>query len=756
MAQVIGHVNEVSGLFYAKVGVDETRLLKVGDTLFKGEEIAGGSGNSASDILKLSIDSSGEELSVLSHNQLLLNDTLLATTIEDLEELEAPAAGDTEVDTLVGRFSERTAGETNISTDLRDASFTDDGLVEENSPTAEPILEAVTSSTKLTLEETVSPVEPAPEEPVSPVEPAPEEPVSPVEPAPEEPVSPVEPLPQYPVNITIIEELNPDGSYTYTASLTAGNDYNTPVTAEQDVDVVLNNGLTLSIIAGSSIVSGDTSGLNIPTLQATDALVSDAVRDIFDELNVNFTLGENSILTNKVGNILSDIDMNINFEGSILSNVTISPEVDSDGFAINSTGEFLTSTVLYGDSYAVTYKLVYITNSDGSVSAVTNEILETSGQIDENFTSGIFSVFTLTPNTDGTYTVRIDGDLDGKTYLETINIKGDTPSTGGYVETLEFTLDNDTNDTTDDLNIKATAATTTGETLNVNYSSSNGLGLGVEHNAKITSGEVLTLLFDKEIQEGSSFILDQVIQGNSPVNDIPEVALYSGSTALTGVDYEVVGEVLTINDLGDADAFDRIEFTNAGSGNGYTVKSISADIDVEVEGTPQSINIDVLAVDNDGDTASGVMQVTFDNDGEIYGTSNDETIDFEPSDSIDAQEGEDTLVVGDDTLLDFSTFSDGSVTDIENVDLRGGVDTTVTNLTVESVFDVTDSNNMLNILGGNITDSVQVSTTEWGTSTGTTSVDGVNYNQYEATYNDGFVNQTVYLNVQDEVVEEIV
>ncbi|MEA3498702.1 MAG: immunoglobulin-like domain-containing protein, partial [Campylobacterota bacterium] len=164
MAQVIGNISEVSGLFYAKDSGGETRLLKVGDELFLGEVVVGDSSNSVGDVLKLSVEGSGKEISVLSNNQLLLDDTILPvelasdsvvepqdieealmldatysdeelaaaatedetiTDAESFDDAEAPAAGDAEVDTLVGRFSDRTGDETDITTDLRDATFTD-------------------------------------------------------------------------------------------------------------------------------------------------------------------------------------------------------------------------------------------------------------------------------------------------------------------------------------------------------------------------------------------------------------------------------------------------------------------------------------------------------------------------------------------------------------------------------------------------------------------------------------------------------
>ena len=1039
MAQVIGHVNEVSGLFYAKVGVDETRLLKVGDTLFKGEEIAGGSGNSASDILKLSIDSSGEELSVLSHNQLLLDDTLLTTTIDDLEKLEAPAAGDTEVDTLVGRFSERTAGETNISTDLRDASFVDPEIVIGNDVIAEDVNVNVDESEDIqhpplalddsgtTLEDVnitinilandsdldsdtlivnsitqptnghailhadgtvtyvpndnyhgndsfiyvISDGTGETDTAVVYITVTSQNDISVVTSGTgsitedvdvissdgnllktsgtidvidvDESESEVTPQvgAQYPGGYGIFT-ISSDGSWIYTANnddtriqaldedsdpivevftvvskdgsatstvtitingtddgivvdsdagivaedlshtvsgvLTAsdididdapvsfiaqtdssspygtfsidingnwnyvlddssinplvdGLDEDTPAIVEiynvvvtngdTDEDVttvvtitingtndiptiigavgeVFENDLPVNAVYSGTFAIADTDGLSdISDIKISnkevqiDSLVGTIIVTAHSELKITnydnntgivsftYTLTHNvnsnvitndtfeisvsddgggsysspskviitiaddvptitnsldATLTNEMGNAIIGIDLDIDTGADTPIGVVLTPEVNNEGFAIDSTGLLLTSTI---DNE--TYSLVYLPTVSGSIGSVT------AYQYIDATTTGD-AVFTLIPDIEGgkytgTYSINIDGKLDGVGYTLTLDLKEDNATnTGGNVDSYTFVVDNTTTDTDDDLNVLATGSTIGGDPLNVNFSA--GLGLGVDHGAKINSGEILTLEFDKSLNDGTTFTLDHV--GN---NDVVGITLYDGDTPLTGVSFTVTNEVLEITDLGSGTIFDKIEFTNLDSGNGYTVESLSADINTELSGITHTINVGVEVTDSDLDIASGDIEITFDEDG---------VLSYDSDTIIDGGTEDDTLLVGDDTLLDFSTFSDGSVTDIENVDLRGGVDTTVTNLTVESVFDVTDSNNMLNILGGNTTDSVQVSTTEWGTSTGTTSVDGVNYNQYEATYNDGFVNQTVYLNVQDEVVEEIV
>ena len=747
MAQIIGHISEVSGLFYAKDSSGETRLLKVGDELFIGEAVVGNSDNSASDILKLSIDGSSKELSVLSDNQLLLDDTLLLRTIEDLENLEEPAAGDTEADTLEGRFANRTAGETNISTDLRDAAFVDPQVEIAADDVAEAVEEPIVVLDDITLP-TITDIDTDIELSAQNVE-VDEDAIG----------NNTYPDTDGVINqstdtgaITLLGAVNvvfADGQITTFTSggetivLTTSDDGQT-ITGSVGVTEIFkaalaSDGLSYTFelkenIDHPSAISEDTVVLKLDIV-ATNNYTSKTVTidvTIADDLPT-VTNSLDTILTNEIGNIVAGVDLDIEGGADKPVGIVLVPEVNDNGFAIDTNDNLLTSTV--GDD---TYNLVYLPTVGGTASSVT------AYQYIDASTTGD-AIFTLTPDMSdgeytGTYSILIDGVLDGVGYILThdLNEKNATP-TGGNVDSYSFTVDNSTeDDTSDDLNILVTASTATGTPLNVNFSA--GLGLGVDHAAKINSGEILTLEFDKDLNEGTTFTLDHI--GN---NDVVGITLYDGDTELTGVSFSVTNEVLEITDLGTGTTFDKVEFTNLDSGNGFTVESLSADINTEVSGILHSINVGVDVTDSDLDIASGDIEITFDEDG---------VIEYEADSIVDGGTGNDTLLVEDSSELDFSTLADGKVTDIENVDLRGDIDTTVQNVTIQSVFDVTDESNMLNILA-DTTDRVQSSDSGW-TQTGTDTIDGITYNQYQGTYNDGSFDQTVILNVQDTVVEEIV
>jgi hypothetical protein len=179
----------------------------------------------------------------------------------------------------------------------------------------------------------------------------------------------------------------------------------------------------------------------------------------------------------------------------------------------------------------------------------------------------------------------------------------------------------------------------------------------------------------------------------------------------------------------------------------YTAQVTDSDGDMDSVGF-------VVVSDADEDSIEGVITGTA-GDDYISGTAADDIIDGAGGDDIiDAGDGNDTLIVSSGDTLDFSSLGSGKVSNIENLDFRGGSETTVTNLTVQSVFNMTDDNNVLHLMGDD-TDSVQIDDSQW-TLSGTTEVNGITYNQYLGSFNDGSVDQTVILNVQDTIDEVII
>lgn len=120
MAQVVGHVSEISGKFYIQGESGEKILLKAGDPVNMGDMVAGDFSNTQDNFIKFTLQGLEQEVTVAANEQLLFDEQMLAAAFE---EMEAPAAGEPESEAVAGRFGDRTAGETDISTDLRDHAF---------------------------------------------------------------------------------------------------------------------------------------------------------------------------------------------------------------------------------------------------------------------------------------------------------------------------------------------------------------------------------------------------------------------------------------------------------------------------------------------------------------------------------------------------------------------------------------------------------------------------------------------------------
>ncbi|MEA3498783.1 MAG: hypothetical protein U9R16_06985, partial [Campylobacterota bacterium] len=507
-----------------------------------------------------------------------------------------------------------------------------------------------------------------------------------------------------------------NGDYTYTAPATVGH------------------------IASDTLPDGEF------TISYNDGIGPDVTQTL--TLNVlddepTITNSLDALLVNEEGNILSGIDLDIDTGADIPVSIILTPEVDVDGFAIDTNDNLLTSTV--GDN---TYNLVYLPTVGGTTGSVT------AYQYIDASTTGD-PIFTLTPDMSGgeytgTYSVLIDGQLDGAAYSYNIDLSSGTAYSGGNQPTLQFIVPDATpDDSSDNLHVLATAYDGT-EVDTVNYNPSNGLGVG--DGGVVSYGErlILNLTESDNITPLSvtdaSFTLARFSSGETAYWQA-----YDGDT-LVGEGY-VSGEGneahqdgvadLNANIIGMEDsAFDQIIFTctSTGKNDGYSLTSMDVSYDYDVAGTPHSINVDVDVTDSDLDIASGDIEITFDEDGVIY----------------DVDDTGDTLVISD-TDIDFSALAVSDDNAYDTIDLRADPDTVtnVSNLTLESVFDMTDHNNILNILGDE-GDSLEIVDTSTWSSKGEVEVSGTTYNQYQGTYSDISGDQTVTLNVQDTIDEEIV
>ena len=455
-----------------------------------------------------------------------------------------------------------------------------------------------------------------------------------------------------------------------------------------------------------------------------------------------------TILTNEVNNVVTGVNLDIITGQDKPIGIVLTPDT-LGGFAVDTTGALLTSTVDDGNGGTVTYNLLYqptIGGAPGSITAYQANPITGTLILDSN--SDPIPVFTLTPDMSagiytGTYSISIDGKLDGAAYSAFIDYGNrNTVSTGGNEnDGITFMIDSNPNITADDLHITASGVQVD-STPNVNFAPGVGIGVG---NTKIDGGEVLTFEFDKGLSAGTTFTLSHYGSDDELIMN-----LHSDGQLIDSSDYSysISGGVVTIDYLESGLTFDQIDFGNAKTqGNGYSIISMNANINYEDAGIPHSIYVDVDVTDTDYDIASGAIDITFDNDG-VFG--------YDPESVMDGGAGTDTLITNQDINIDFSALGNidsSKINDIETIDLRGEGSNIVTNLTIADVLDMTDSSNTLQIIGDSGIDSVQKPAGHWTPSTDVTkTIDDIVFNEYV----DNVTDPTVTLLVQQDIDEAIV
>ncbi|RXI33729.1 hypothetical protein [Arcobacter defluvii] len=211
-------------------------------------------------------------------------------------------------------------------------------------------------------------------------------------------------------------------------------------------------------------------------------------------------------------------------------------------------------------------------------------------------------------------------------------------------------------------------------------------------------------------------------------------------------------------------AFNEIQFT-AGSGD-YSLSSMSASNTESIPPENQVINVGIDTYINGTEHSSGVMQITFDGDGAIVGTSESEVIDYTDVTSIDGGDGIDTLVLSGNESIDFSSIPDNSIVSIEHIDLTADGAQSVSKLTLSDVVDlvpnisgitdtatnISSSDHLLKITGdGEDSVSLLNTTDSWTKASSTyTDVDSIVYDVF-SNNEDSSYKVLIQQNVQDTI-----
>ncbi|MDD3056107.1 MAG: hypothetical protein PHE16_09530, partial [Aliarcobacter sp.] len=496
--------------------------------------------------------------------------------------------------------------------------------------------------------------------------------------------------------LKINETLNNDGTYTYTAVATSA--------ASTDVTVTLSNGETITILANELTGNSD-------PLQTQVSSVTSVTGGNYEDLNVIYGFGQDIILKNSMSTStvtvsLDDIGLNTDKFDSDgvgdslpnISSITLTPEVNTSGLAISANDVLLTSTVNPGTSGAVTYNIKYITDTSGEVSAVRVDshgttLLTTGGEPQV--------VFTLTPNvltnsydiTMGTYP------LDGTPYSKENAFDSSNAVGGGNDNILLFNVNN--------LYVLATATSvekSSGSTIDdsVNYNAANGLGVGTGSSINGKSGDTLILHFTDNSITNHDFDSDGNTISTGDSNELKNILRIDAESYASSHAMYLTSATFSFGSFGSADkaswtaykdgvlvssdnsvttssfditipnGFNEIHFTATGDNAAYLLSSMVATSTTEYSALDNTINVGIVTSDGIN-IADGIMQITFDGDGNIIGTSEDEVISYSGITTIDGGAGVDTLMLsdGDDT---YNLMDNPNVTNIEKYDGGDGND----------------------------------------------------------------------------------
>ncbi len=416
----------------------------------------------------------------------------------------------------------------------------------------------------------------------------------------------------------------------------------------QNLQLTGDSTLSIDVTASASDTDYDGVGNDSDSDTATYILASsDSTAIRFEDDGPTIESVRTAIMSNDPGNSLTD---DIPFEtGTDGGSLALSASNDGTHWMrTDGSGARMTSDG---------HELLYRVNLDGSLEAY---------YLDADNANAEVSIFTVTDNGDGTYTVDQPGAIDGVT--TTIPIGFNTGGFGGgnsgdpaYFLSSSVVNGNVTTGTPGSIMVKAT--TLPGDTVNFNNNA-----LGVSQGSTIDDNSETLILTLSEGDDwtvtgsGANTVVTEVPDpgGNEAgadayltntvtlsfwgldVGETPVITLFNGATEVT-----VLTTVVNVDGtwtVTGALNFDTVKITAFDTtGNGFGVSSLA--VDQTTAGFDQTIEITATVTDGDLDTASTTWDFTFDGTGDLMGTSGD--------DIIQGNGGIDVLVgsLGNDILI---------------------------------------------------------------------------------------------------------
>jgi len=131
----------------------------------------------------------------------------------------------------------------------------------------------------------------------------------------------------------------------------------------------------------------------------------------------------------------------------------------------------------------------------------------------------------------------------------------------------------------------------------------------------------------------------------------------------------------------------------------------------------------------------------------LDGGSGNDTLIYDSSDTFNGGEGLDTLLISSGGTINFNNIANGTIQNIEVIDLTQA-SVKLTNLNVDDVISMTDSDHTIKISGSSNDTVASSSSANWAVSSDQSSVDA-GYTRYEGIANDG---TKAYVDLQNTIV----
>jgi hypothetical protein len=390
---------------------------------------------------------------------------------------------------------------------------------------------------------------------------------------------------------------------------------------------------------------------------ADTGTITVTIEDDMPVLNVT-----NGYIADESGGILVGTLVNMGADGGALTGAVTWDSVAANINTLNGTDE--TNTTLTSGGKAVSI-------------AINGNVI--TGTVD----NGASTIFTITGNADGTYTVNLLQPLDtNKLFASdgTLLSYGDGPSTG-------YNLYSGTGDTLIAFGSPAPTGAVLLATFTATGGSGNGLnkinmsssGIGVGGNT-ISSGDTVLIYVTESLKYSAIKVgLDFYSAGEGKYS----VYYVDGSGGAAGSATNVPIVLDSNGDLfiqaTDGKFIDKIEIAHTGSGNQFKIDGLNF-FSLDVNRTP-SLDLTFTAKDGDGDTVAGTVTVTFDpSTATAEGTTS--------NDALGGGSGVNTLQGGNgDDILSGGAGNDTLIGGAGNDTLIGGAgDDTMTGGTGADVF----------------------------------------------------------------------